>query len=58
MHLDVYKNPNFNLFKFSRIITVQSSPDQLDSSVAAAPTSETDNGVNLYILAGHEAMQL
>jgi hypothetical protein len=55
-----------------RIITVQSSPDTEGSSLtiteeggggggvgpSLTSTSGTDSGVNLYILAGHEAMQL
>ena len=55
----------------SRIITIQSSPDKAekeDEEVATLTREEaasglaigsaTDSGVNLYILAGHEAMQL
>ena len=55
-----------------RIITIQSSPDKAekeDEEVAtltreeaasglSAIGSTSDSGVNLYILAGHEAMQL
>ena len=44
-----------------RIITIQSSPDEEGRDKAATLTaadSSGDNGVNLYILAGHEAMQL
>ena len=45
-----------------RIITIQSSPDEEQKDRAATLTPETilgmDSGVNLYILAGHEAMQL
>jgi len=53
------------------IITIQSSPDKAekeDEEVATLTREEaasglaigsaTDSGVNLYILAGHEAMQL
>ena len=54
-----------------RIITIQSSPDKPEKEDEEAATltreesasglaigSATDSGVNLYILAGHEAMQL
>ena len=43
-----------------RIITIQSSPDEEGRDKAATLTADSsgDNGVNLYILAGHEAMQL
>jgi hypothetical protein len=49
-----------------RIITVQSSPDIESSAVTVTEeglasltvTPSPDTGVNLYILAGHEAMQL
>ena len=45
-----------------RIITIQSSPDEEQKDRSATLTPETilgmDSGVNLYILAGHEAMQL
>ena len=56
---------------YYRIITIQSSPDKPDKEEEDAATltreeaatglavgSATDSGVNLYILAGHEAMQL
>ena len=47
------------IFMF-RIITIQSSPDeeQRDKAATLTPESSLDSGVNLYILAGHEAMQL
>jgi len=45
-----------------RIITIQSSPAEEEGSDKAATLTAgaemADNGVNLYILAGHEAMQL
>jgi len=42
---------------------VQSSPESAEVSAVTAPgqqtvTADADSGVNLYILAGHEAMQL
>ena len=59
------------IFSYFRIITIQSSPDKPDKEEEEAATltreeaatglavgSATDSGVNLYILAGHEAMQL
>jgi len=61
----------FKLVGSDRIITIQSSPDKAekeDEEVATLTREEaasglaigsaTDSGVNLYILAGHEAMQL
>jgi len=61
----------FKLVGSDRIITIQSSPDKPDKEEEEAATltreeaatglavgSATDSGVNLYILAGHEAMQL
>lgn len=52
----------FKLVGSDRIITIQSSPDKEEDDGGATltreETSSTDSGVNLYILAGHEAMQL
>jgi len=55
----------FKLVGSDRIITVQSSPEAAENSISAVVqqpqqtvTAEGDSGVNLYILAGHEAMQL
>jgi len=61
----------FKLVGSDRIITIQSSPDKADKEDEEVATltreeaasglaigSATDSGVNLYILAGHEAMQL
>lgn len=51
----------FKLVGSDRIITIQSSPDKEDDEGATLTREEqapTDSGVNLYILAGHEAMQL
>jgi len=51
----------FKLVGSDRIITIQSSPDKEDDDGATLTREEnsaTDSGVNLYILAGHEAMQL
>ena len=47
-------------YPFFRIITIQSSPDDelQDRNATLTTDTATDNGVNLYILAGHEAMQL
>jgi len=54
------KSRIFKLVGSDRIITIQSSPDEelLDRSATLTTDTATDNGVNLYILAGHEAMQL
>jgi len=43
-----------------RIITIQSSPDDELHDKNSTLTTDTaiDTGVNLYMLAGHEAMQL
>jgi len=53
----------FKLVGSDRIITVQSSPETVDAIPAVTQpqqtvTAEENSGVNLYILAGHEAMQL
>lgn len=50
----------FKLVGSDRIITIQSSPDDelQDKNATLTTDTATDNGVNLYILAGHEAMQL
>jgi len=56
------KSRIFKLVGSDRIITIQSSPDEEQKDRSATLTPETilgvDSGVNLYILAGHEAMQL
>ena len=45
-----------------RIIAIQSSPDEdqkdKNATLTLQDSSSQDNGVNLFILAGHEAMQL
>jgi len=57
------KSRIFKLVGSDRIITIQSSPDD-DSYEGGSATlthetvTPTEQGVNLYILAGHEAMQL
>merc|ERR1719336_989840 len=54
----------FKLVGSDRIITIQSSPDEEAKEKSSTLTPESaagqpqDSGVNLYILAGHEAMQL
>jgi len=50
----------FKLVGSDRIITIQSSPDEDAVGDSGTLTQEgaQDSGVNLYILAGHEAMQL
>jgi len=54
------KSRIFKLVGSDRIITIQSSPDDelQDRNATLTTDTATDNGVNLYILAGHEAMQL
>jgi len=54
------KSRIFKLVGSDRIITIQSSPDEelQDRNATLTTDTATDNGVNLYILAGHEAMQL
>ena len=67
----LYITISFDQSPTSRIITIQSSPDKPDKEEEEVATltreeaasglaigSATDSGVNLYILAGHEAMQL
>jgi len=53
------KSRIFKLVGSDRIITIQSSPDEELQNRSATLTADTatDNGVNLYMLAGHEAMQ-
>ena len=44
-----------------RIITIQSSPEGVEEEgtlTREEAPGQPDSGVNLYILAGHEAMQL
>jgi len=49
----------FKLVGSDRIITIQSSPDEEAGDTGTlTQDAATDSGVNLYILAGHEAMQL
>ena len=50
----------FTIVLHFRIITIQSSPDEDAVGDSGTLTQEgaQDSGVNLYILAGHEAMQL
>jgi len=57
------KSRIFKLVGSDRIITIQSSPDEETmeghgNTLTLDTATPTDNGVNLYILAGHEAMQL
>jgi len=53
------KSRIFKLVGSDRIITIQSSPDEEQRDKSATLTQESsDSGVNLFILAGHEAMQL
>ena len=50
------------IFLLLRIIAIQSSPDEdqkdKNATLTLQDSSSQDNGVNLFILAGHEAMQL
>ena len=59
-HLAFCLITDFELFLCFRIITIQSSPDDELHDKNSTLTTDTaiDTGVNLYMLAGHEAMQL
>jgi len=54
------KSRIFKLVGSDRIITIQSSPDDelYDKNSTLTTDTAIDTGVNLYMLAGHEAMQL